>query len=248
MVTSRPEERPRAMAAGVAVALDVDTVEAALALVDRIGPAIAWYKVGPVLYIRDGPRLVRELVERGKLVFLDLKWHDIPNTVKGAVEAARDLGVSLATVHISGGERMLEAAVNAAAGAVRLAGVGVLTSMDAREYGVVVSRPVEDAGEEQERLVALGMKAGLDGFVCAATEVGRIRQLTGSRAYIVTPGIRRRGDPADDQRRTATPGDAVRSGADLLVVGRPITGAADPALAVGEMLDEVRTAWRPDGV
>ena len=218
--------------ADLAIALDLPTAAAALRLVDATGDAATWYKVGPVLFVADGPTVVRELCARGKRVFLDLKWHDIPNTVAGAVAAAAALGVELATLHLGGGPRMLEAAAASRGVALTLVGVGVLTSLAAGEYGTVVGRAVADLGAEQERLVRLGMAAGLGGFVTAGSEARRLRALAGPGALLVVPGIRRAGEPAGDQRRTATPAEAAAAGADLLVVGRHVTAAADPRAAV----------------
>lgn len=214
------------------IALDLGTVADALRVADAIGDEASWYKVGPVLYVADGPALVRELRARGKRIFLDLKWHDIPNTVAGAVTAAAGCGVALASVHLAGGQRMLAAAAAARAGGLRLVGVGVLTSLSATEFGAIVGRAVGDLGAEQERLVRGALGAGLDGFVAAAAEAPRLRAITGPQVLLVTPGIRRAGDVAGDQVRTATPAEAVRAGADLLVVGRPVTGAEDPRAAV----------------
>jgi orotidine-5'-phosphate decarboxylase len=222
------------------VALDVASGSAALALVDRVGDAVRWYKIGPVLYVADGPAVVRALQERGKQVFLDLKWHDIPNTVAGAVDAAAGAGVSLATVHLAGGPRMLEGAVGARREGLRLIGVGVLTSFGAPEYGAVVGRTVGDLAEEQRRLVRLGVAAGLDGYVAAAAEAGTVRAVAGPHALLVVPGVRRAGDAAGDQVRTATPADAVKAGADFIVVGRPITGAADPRREAAALAAEAR--------
>jgi len=213
----------------LAIALDLPNVRAALALVDAVGDEAAWYKVGPVLFVRDGPALVRELAGRGKRVFLDLKWHDIPNTVAGAVTAAAALGCELATLHLAGGRAMLEAAVSSRNGSgLRLIGVGVLTSFSAADYGAVMARGIADVADEQERLVRFALGSGLDGFVAAAPETPRIRRVAGASALLVSPGIRRAGAAADDQRRTATPAEAVRAGSDLLVVGRPVSGAKDP--------------------
>jgi orotidine-5'-phosphate decarboxylase len=221
------------------VALDLASPRAALELVDRLGEEVRWYKVGPVLHVADGPAVVRALTDRGREVFLDLKWHDIPNTVAGAVEAAADTGVAMATVHLSGGARMLETAVHARRG-VRLVGVGVLTSLDASAFGAVIGRPVEDVAEEQVRLVRLGLAAGLDGYVAAAAEARAVRALVGSGAAIVVPGVRRAADAALDQARIATPRDAVAAGADYVVVGRPVTRAADPAAEARALLAEMR--------
>lgn len=217
----------------ICVALDVPTPAEALRLADALGDGMRWYKVGPILFLRDGPALVRALIGRGRRVFVDLKWHDIPSTVAGACAAAAELGASLATVHLAGGRAMLEAAV-AARGHVELGlvGVGVLTSFTAETYGTAIGRAVTDVGAEQERMVGAALGSGLDGFVCAVAEAPALRRLTGPEALLVTPGIRRDGDAVDDQRRTATPQEAVRAGADLLVVGRPVTAAADPVAAV----------------
>jgi len=204
-----------------------------------LGDRAAWYKVGPVLAVSDGPALVRELTARGKAVFLDLKWHDIPNTVAGAVDAAAALGVALATVHLAGGRAMLEAAAGARAGSgLRLVGVGVLTSLDAAQFGAILGRPVADVADEQERLVRSGLGV-LDGFVTAVAEAPRLRALAGAGAFLVTPGIRRAGEARGDQVRTATASEAARAGSDLLVVGRPVTGAADPPAAFEAMVQEI---------
>ncbi len=226
--------------AEVIVALDLASPAAALALVDRLGDAVRWYKVGPVLHVADGPAVVRALKERGKHVFLDLKWHDIPSTVAGAVTAASAAGVGLATVHLAGGAAMLEAAVEARREGLRLVGVGVLTSLGAAAYGAIVGRPVADLAEEQRRLVRLGAAAGLDGFVTAAAEARTVRAVAGPRAVLVVPGVRRAADAAGDQVRTATPAEATEAGADFLVVGRPITGAADPRREAAAMAAEAR--------
>ncbi len=221
------------------VALDLAEAAGALRLVDALGDTVRWYKVGPVLHVADGPAVVRALRERGKEVFLDLKWHDIPNTVAGAVVAAARAGAALATVHLAGGAKMLEAAVRVR-GALRLLGVGVLTSLGPGDYALVVGRPVTDVADEQRRLVRLGIEARLDGFVAAASDAASVRAAAGSRALIAVPGVRRTGHDALDQVRTATPRDAVRAGADFVVVGRPITAAADPRAEALAVLEEMR--------
>jgi orotidine-5'-phosphate decarboxylase len=222
------------------VALDLPTAADALRLADAVAEPAVWYKVGPVLFVSEGPPLVRALVERGLRVFLDLKWHDIPNTVEGAVAAAAGLGASLATLHLAGGRAMLEMAVRAREGsALRLVGVGVLTSFSAAGYATVVGREVADVAAEQERFARGAIGSGLDGFVCAVPEAPMLRKLAGPEALLVTPGIRRAADAAGDQQRTATPTEAARAGADLLVVGRPITAAVDPAAAVRGFLAEM---------
>jgi orotidine-5'-phosphate decarboxylase len=227
--------------ADIAIALDLPTGEEALGLVDQVGGDATWYKVGSVLAAREGPALLRALIDRGKKVFLDLKWHDIPNTVAGAVLSASSSGVSLATVHLSGGRAMLEAAVAARGAGLRLVGVGVLTSLDEAGYGAVVGRAVTDIGAEQERLMQLGLGL-LDGFVTAPGETARVRKFAGAGAFLVTPGIRPAGSAAGDQVRVATPADAVRAGSDLLVIGRPITEARDPAAVVRAIRADIAPA------
>jgi orotidine-5'-phosphate decarboxylase len=219
--------------AEIIVAFDLASGREALALADRL-PGLRWAKVGPVLYVREGPTLVREFSQRGVRVFLDLKWHDIPSTVAGAVTAARELGVSLATVHCLGGRAMLEAAAQAA-GDLPLVGVTVLTSHDAAGFGQVVGRGVPDVAVEVERLARVAVAAGLRGGVASGDEVGVLRRALGPDPWLVVPGIRLPGDAAQDQARTAHPADAVLAGATHLVVGRPITGARDPVAALRRM-------------
>ena len=225
--------------AELAVAFDVPRAADALRLYERLRDVVRWYKVGSVLFVAEGPSVVRELVARGAQVFLDLKWHDIPSTVAGAVEAAAALGASLATVHLAGGRAMHEAASRAAAGRLRLVGVGVLTSLDAAAYAEVVGRPVRDLGDELTRLGRAGCDAGLDGVVASPAELRGLRAALGPRALLVAPGIRGRGDAAGDQVRTASAREAVAGGADILVVGRPITAAADPRAAATALLEEM---------
>jgi orotidine-5'-phosphate decarboxylase len=226
----------------IAVALDLATPEDALALVAAIGDDASWYKVGSMLALSDGSALVRELVKRGKSVFLDLKWHDIPNTVAGAVASAAAVGASLATVHLAGGRRMLEAAAEGRGSSrLRLVGVGVLTSLDAAAFSRVVGRDVREVAEEQERLMELGLGV-LDGFVAAPSETARVRRVAGESAFLVTPGIRPAGDSAGDHSRSATPAEAARAGSDLLVVGRPITEARDPGAVVRAIRAEIAAA------
>lgn len=219
--------------------MDHDSLRDMLVLVDRL-PGLRWGKVGATLFAREGPEVVRALRERGVQVFLDLKWHDIPSQVAGAVRAASAMGVALATVHALGGRRML-AAAQEAAGETRLVAVTVLTSHAAAELSEALGRPGTDPGVEVERLAAMAMSAGLAGVVASPAEVGRLRARLGRHAWLVVPGIRPAGSPSDDQARTATPRDAARAGATHLVVGRPITSAADPRAVYEGMCREARS-------
>jgi len=243
--------------AEVVIALDTPSTEEAWRLVERLGERADFYKVGLELYGRGGPELARALVGAGKRVFLDLKLHDIPNTVAGAVRAAADLGVSLLTVHASGGARMMRAAVDAAAeGAagssghaasapdarLRLLAVTVLTSLSAPELGWAWGREPPDVGREVLRLARDAAAAGVDGVVASPLEAAAVRAEAPGDFLIVTPGIRPAGAGADDQRRIATPAEAVRAGATHLVLGRAVTKAPDPCAALEAVLAEVREA------
>lgn len=221
------------------LALDVPRTADALLLLDKV-PELRWVKVGPILMTREGPSLVRTLVARGLNVFLDLKWHDIPNTVAGAVTAAREIGVSLASVHTLGGRTMLESAAVAAGPDLALVGVTVLTSHSSAEYAQAVGRSQVDLPQEVERQGLVAAEAGLRGIVCSPHEVSLLRRRLGPDLYIVVPGIRRRSDPLADQARVATAKDAVNNGATHLVVGRPVLQAPDPAAAWEEFMKEVR--------
>lgn len=216
------------------VALDLPGEEARR-LLDRI-PEVRWVKVGSILFASEGPVLVRELTRRGLKVFLDLKWHDIPNTVAGAVESARSLGVSMATVHTLGGRAMMEAAARAAGGDLGIVGVTVLTSHTPESYGRAVGRTGVVLIQEVGRLALEALGSGLRGVVCSPLEVSTVRAASGPDAWVVVPGIRRAGDAVGDQARTATPADAARSGATHLVVGRPVLAAEDPRAAFLEIL------------
>ena len=226
----------------VIIPLDVPTPEEAFSLVDRLGDQADFYKVGLELYTRAGPDVVRELVRRDKQVFLDLKLHDIPNTVRRAVAVASDLGVQLLTVHGAGGPTMLEAAVEGRTGELRLLAVTVLTSLSPHEMGTVWGREIRSIREEVGRLTGAAQEAGVDGVVASALEASWIRSQVGPDFLVVTPGIRPAGTSQDDQNRVATPAEAARAGADYLVIGRPITGAEDPATALSAVLREIREA------
>jgi orotidine-5'-phosphate decarboxylase len=217
------------------LALDLPTGSAALRLLDRL-PALRWVKLGPILMTAEGPALVREIADRGLRVFLDLKWHDIPHTVAGAVAAAAALGVRMATVHASGGGDMLRAAAAAAAGPLELVGVTLLTSQREPEL-----QEPSSVGDLVERRARLARESGLAGVVCSALELKRLRAVLGPEALLVVPGIRRPGDDPGDQQRIAGPEDAVRWGATHLVVGRPILRAADPGAVLGEFLGALRS-------
>jgi orotidine-5'-phosphate decarboxylase len=218
------------------VAFDLPSGREALALAGRL-PGVRWAKVGPVLYNREGPSLIKEFTQRGIRVFLDLKWHDIPNIVARAVTAARELGVSLTTVHCLGGRAMLTAAATAAGPDLAVVGVTVLTSHDAAELEGVLGRGVPDVGFEAERLGRAALHAGLRGVVASGQELGLLREALGPEPLIVVPGVRSPGDPPGDQVRTIEPAEAVRRGATHLVVGRPITAARDPVAAYRRLVE-----------
>ena len=224
--------------AEIVIALDLPSGTEALRLLDRL-PGARWVKVGPILLTREGAPLLRTLADRECRVFLDLKWHDIPNTVAGAVRAARELGVSMATVHTLGGQAMMAAAAEAAGETLAIVGVTVLTSHDAGSYGRAVGRTEVDLAEEVERHAQAAVAAGLAGVVCSPHEIARVRPILGGR-HIVVPGIRGRTDAAGDQVRVATAGDAAADGATHLVVGRPVLQAADPAAAYQALQEEAR--------
>jgi orotidine-5'-phosphate decarboxylase len=224
--------------AEVIVALDLDTLHEALRVVDRL-PGLGWAKVGATLFGREGPQAVRALQDRGIQVFLDLKWHDIPHQVAGAVRAAADLGVGLATVHALGGSAMLAAAQDAAA-AMRLVAVTVLTSHSAEELAAVLGRAGAEPADEAERFARMAVGAGLAGVVTSPAETARLRRALGPDAWIVVPGIRPVGSLADDQARSSTAAHAAEAGATHLVVGRPITRAEDPLTVYERMKKEAR--------
>ncbi len=213
----------------IIVALDFPGADAALQLVEQLSPELCRLKVGKELFTRAGPQLVESLVGQGFDVFLDLKFHDIPNTVASACHAAADLGVWMLNVHALGGTRMLEAAregVSRADHSPLLIAVTILTSMDEADLVAVglAGSPLENV----MRLARLAQQSGLDGIVCSSREVTPLRAELDRDFKLVTPGIRPAGSQADDQRRIMTPADAVRIGSDYLVIGRPVTQADDP--------------------
>ena len=227
----------------VIVALDYPDAASAMALAERLSPSLCRLKVGKELFTRAGPALVERLQGMGFDIFLDLKFHDIPNTVAGAVRAAADLGVWMVNVHASGGARMMESAreaVETAAHRPLLIGVTVLTSMSDDDLASMGYR--ETAHQRVLRLADMVQDSGLDGVVCSAQEATELRAAHGQEFCLVTPGIRFAGDDAGDQRRVVTPADAMQRGSTYLVIGRSITGADDPLSALervhAELLDQ----------
>ncbi len=232
-----PLSAPLKMRDRLIVALDVPDALAAQDLVQRIGETAAVYKVGLQLFTTAGPDLVRELVQSGKHVFLDLKFHDIPNTVSHAVKSAVELGASMLTVHASGGAAMLRAAVEAADGRLMILGVTVLTSLNDQDLS---ETGVSDRSTDQVlRLATLAQNAGCGGVVTSPLEARHLRKSLGEGLAIVTPGVRPLGTDKNDQQRTATPGQAISNGASHIVVGRPITHAADPVQAALAIIAEM---------
>lgn len=228
----------------IVVALDYADLNRAMAFVDRIEPGSCRLKVGKEMFTLFGPQLVRDLQQRGFEIFLDLKFHDIPNTTAHAVAAAADLGVWMVNVHASGGARMMNAARDALTpfgeDAPLLIAVTVLTSMDASDLqglGIELT-PAEQA----ERLARLTQQCGLDGVVCSAHEASRFKQVLGPDFRLVTPGIRPVGSDAGDQRRIMTPQQAQQAGVDYMVIGRPITQSADPAATLRAILCSLQEA------
>ncbi|MGB5259312.1 MAG: orotidine-5'-phosphate decarboxylase [Gammaproteobacteria bacterium] len=230
----------------IIVALDYPTAEEALALVDRLEPGSCRLKVGKELFTRAGPGLVATLGKRGFDVFLDLKFHDIPNTVAAACHAAADLGVWMLNVHALGGGRMLEAArdgVQRAGHTPLLIAVTILTSMDASD---IASIGLQGSTQDNVlRLARLAASSGLDGVVCSSRETGTLRAHMADDFLLVTPGIRPAGSAADDQRRIMTPVAAVQGGASYLVIGRPVTQADDPVGVLRTINSELAAVARP---
>ena len=225
------------------IALDVPTAAAAKELAAQLRGTCRWVKVGLELYLAAGTAMVEELTAHGFSVFLDLKFHDIPNTVAGAVRSAASMGASLLTIHAAGGPSMLRAAAEAAAAttnAPQLLAVTVLTSMDKEQLAAI---GIETAAANQVlRLAKMAIDAEIRGLVCSPEEVALLRRELGAQPRLVVPGIRPAGAAAGDQKRIATPADAIRAGASQLVVGRPITQAADPAKSAQAILNEIATS------
>jgi len=224
------------------VALDVQTRGEAIAKVKAIGDGVCFYKIGLELYTAEGPDVVKAVKELGKKVFLDLKFHDIPRTVERAVRSGAKLGVDLMTIHSAGGRTMIAAAAQAAAefgaAAPRILAVTVLTSMDERDLrdvGICGRTPAEQVSA----MAKFAVENGADGLVCSPREVGVLSAALRQGTLFVTPGVRPAGAAVGDQKRVATPADAVRDGATHLVVGRPVLAAEDPAAAAAAILAEM---------
>ncbi len=229
----------------IIVALDVPTTREALELADELGPVVGAFKIGKQLFVSEGPDVVRKLKETGAKIFLDLKFHDIPNTVAKAVQSAIDVGVDMLTVHTSGGSEMLTSAENASnekaamlgIDSPLILGVTVLTSMDdanLAELGIQ-----EGTQGQVVRLAKLAASSGLRGLVCSPQEIKILREELGNEIQLVTPGIRSDSSPADDQKRTMSPAEAIKAGASWLVIGRPITLAENPRAAAIDILNSI---------
>ncbi len=224
----------------IIAALDVPDAEAALNLARQLAPAVGAFKIGKELFVSAGPDVVRAIRDEGGAVFLDLKFHDIPNTVARAVAAAARLDVAMLTIHTSGGRDMMVAAEAAAQemdNPPLVLGVTVLTSMDSNDLSEIGL--AEDPAAQVERLAQLAAEAGLRGLVCSPREISTLRKVLPREVQLVTPGIRPKGSDADDQKRTLTPAEAITAGADWLVIGRPITAAKDPRAAATEILESL---------
>lgn len=226
------------------VALDVPDSKSAMRLVAELEGTCSWFKVGLELFVAAGPAILEPIVRRGHGVFLDLKLHDIPHTVAGAVRSAAGLGIHMLSIHAGGGAAMLEAAKGALAGLVnppRLLAVTVLTSMDSTQMqSIGLDR---SPASQVELLAETGLGAGIRGFVCSPQEVEALRALTGPDGVLVVPGIRPLGAAIGDQKRVAGPAEALRQGASYLVVGRPITQAKTPVAAAKAILEEMAEAF-----
>lgn len=223
----------------IIIALDYKDEISTMALVDQLQPSLCRLKVGKELFVRCGPSLVKKLINKGFDVFLDLKFHDIPNTVAAACQASADMGVWMVNVHASGGRKMMLAAheaIEQCAHKPLLIGVTVLTSLsrqDIAETGLDI-----EPAEQVLRLARLAKDSGLDGVVCSPQEVSQLKQQIGKQFCFVTPGVRPAGSAIGDQQRIMTPSEALSSGSDYLVIGRPITANTDPLQALNEIIKE----------
>ena len=219
------------------VALDFPAPAKALALVSVLAGSVSIYKIGLQLYIAAGPAIVQAVAATGAKIFLDLKLHDIPNTVAKAVAAAGELGVQMLTLHLGGGSSMLKAAVEARPPHLSLLGVTVLTS--ATQETLTETGVDSDVSDQVVRLADLGRKSGIDALITSPHEVRLLRERYGQEMTLITPGVRPAWAAADDQKRFTTPGEALKAGADYLVVGRPITAAEDPRAAADRVIEEM---------
>jgi orotidine-5'-phosphate decarboxylase len=224
----------------VYVAIDTTDLEYARSLAERVAPHVGGLKLGLEFFSAHGPKGVRAFEDIGLPIFLDLKFHDIPNTVAGAVKAAARLGVGIVNVHASGGAAMMKAALDAARSVnprTKVIAVTVLTSLNDSELMAVGQTP--SSGEQVLRLAQLAKNSGLDGVVCSAHEIAALRAAIGPDFQLVVPGIRPAGSALGDQRRVMGPAEAYRAGANILVIGRPITAAADPVLAARDIAESL---------
>lgn len=240
--------RIHAMRNPIIVALDVPNVDKALALAGQLAPFVGAFKIGSELFTSAGPDIVKRIRATGAMVFLDLKFYDIPNTVAKAVASAVRMDVQMLTIHTSGGLLMMQAAEKSAQETAKelgrpaplILGVTVLTSMDGNELSQIGIQP--NVGHQVERLADLAVQAGLRGLVCSPLEIAALRQRIPEDMQLVTPGIRTGADKADDQKRTLSAQQAVEAGANWLVIGRPIYAAADPQAAAKEILASLPTS------
>jgi orotidine-5'-phosphate decarboxylase len=223
------------------VALDVPSTDDALRIVSGLADRCRYYKIGTELFTAAGPEVVRRVRESGCDVFLDLKLHDIPNTVRGAARSASRLGAALLTVHASGGREMIEAAVEGGGEALGILAVTVLTSFDDSSLGDATGRPGLRVSDEVARLAEVARQARAHGIVCSGAEAGLVRDRYGETLAVLVPGIRLSGGAAHDQRRVVTPSEAAAAGARYIVIGRAVTGAGDPRAAMDAILTELES-------
>ena len=221
------------------VALDVDSAERARTLAGQLRGTVGGFKIGSQLFTHAGPALVEELAAAGDRVFLDLKFHDIPNTVAGAVRRVAEMGVRLTTVHASGGSKMMAAAVEAAGASCGVLAVTVLTSLDDRLLGEAWGKDRVDVEDEVLRMAELARSAGVHGIVCSGQEAAAVNGRHGQNLKLLVPGIRLPGDAPGDQARVMTPSEAAAAGASYLVIGRSVTAAPDPRIAMQAVLDSL---------
>lgn len=234
------------------VALDVPGLKDAEVLLESLGSSVRYYKVGSQLFTSCGPKIVELIKNKGHKVFLDLKYHDIPNTVAKAAQAACELGVDMFNMHAMGGFSMMETATAAVTNSASsdkkqkpvMLGVTVLTSMDEATFQDVLGTPGRSIEEQVLHLARLSQSAGLDGVVASPHEIAMLRKNLGSEFVILTPGIRPSDSSSDDQKRFLTPAQAIKTGADYLVVGRPVTAAKDPAAAADAIMKEIEDALK----